>query len=357
VLKSLLTNLRGRGGDSATVPGPAASTDVPARQSRFDDRLSVVVPSVAGRKVFFERALHHLAACSVRWPVFVTDHSRPGEEAVLAEVAAHYPALDVRLIRHPPEMHFLERLARCAEAAQTDYVVLHADDDFMMPGAIEASIAFLDEHPGFGACMGRMAFFRVADGGKVIIGSSDGRTRAEETPAARVVQQVANFTPTLYAVHRRGLFVESCLRTLEVTTNVTFWQYLASCITVARGKLKTLDGIYYLRLNNKIGWRSQLIAQRDPSHWPYLAVASDFSTELAAFRRALLDLVGGDAGRDALATEIDDACLWLIRRGLCSTNREPPEPQEEAFLKRLNTLGTEEQRHLAYCVRCVRGGG
>ena len=357
MLKSLLTNLRGRGGDSATVPGPAASTDIPARQSRFDDRLSVVVPSVAGREVFFERALHHLAACSVRWPVFVTDHSRPGEEAVLAEVAARYPALDVRLIRHPPEMHFLERLARCADAAQTDYVVLHADDDFMMPATIETSIAFLDGHPGFGACKGRTALFAVADGGQVSVGRSDGRTRAEETPAARVVQHVANFTPTLYAVHRRGVFVESCLRTLEVTTNVTFWQYLASCITVARGKLKTLDGIYYLRLDNEIGWRSQLIAQRDPGHWPYLAVAPDFSTELAVFKRALFDLVGGDTGRDALATEIDDACLWLIRRALCNATREPREPQEEAFSKRLNTPGSEEHRHLEYCVRCVRGGG
>ena len=54
--------------------------------------------------------------------------------------------------------------------------------------------------------------------------------------------------------------------------------------------------------------------------------------------------------------EIDDACLWLLRRALCSATREPPEPHEEGFLRRLNARGSEEQRHLDYCVRCVRGG-
>jgi glycosyltransferase domain-containing protein len=356
MLKALLRNLHRRGVSPAAAAEPTALTEIPARQSRFADRLSLIVPSVAGRGVFFERALRHFAACAVQWPVFVTDHSRPDEGAVLAAIVARYPTLDVRLIRHPPEMHFLERLARCAEAAQTDYVVVHADDDFMMPAAIEASLAFLDEHSDFGACKGRMAFFTIAHGGKVIVGSSDGRTRAEEAPAARVLRHVENFNPTLYAVHRRGLFIESCRRTLAVTTNVTFWQYLASCIALAHGKLKTLDGVYYLRLNNELGWRSQLIAQRDPTHWPYLAVAADFSAELASFKRALFDLIAGDARGASLKAEIDDACLWLIRRALCSATREPPEPHEEGFLSRLNAPGSEEQRHLDYCVRCVRGG-
>ena len=350
MLKSLLNNLRGRGGVSA------APSDVPARQSRFADRLSLIVPSVAGREVFFERALRHFAECAVRWPVLVTDHSGPGRDRNLAAVAARYPALDLRLILHPPEMHFLERLARCAEAARTDYVVVHADDDFMMPAAIEASIAFLEAQPGFGACKGRMAFFTMADDGEARVGRSDGRTRAEETPAARVIRHVASFTPTLYAVHRCELFIESCRRAIAVTTNVTFWQHLASCITVARAKLKTLDDVYYLRLNNEIGWRAQLMARRDPSHWPYLAVAPELSRELTAFKQALLELVGGDALRDALAAELDDACLWLLRRALCEKTREPPEPEENAFLERFNAPGSAEQRHLDYCVRSVRGG-
>jgi len=350
VLKSLLNNLRSRGGVSA------APSDVPVRQSRFADRLSLIVPSVAGREVFFERALRHFGECAVRWPVLVTDHSGPGRDANLPAVAARYSALDLRWFRHPPEMHFLERLARCAAAAPTDYVVVHADDDFMMPAAIEASIAFLDAQPGFGACKGRMAFFTIGEDGGARVGGSDGRTRAEETPAARVIQHVANFTPTLYAVHRRELFIESCRHALAVTTNVTFWQHLASCITVARAKLKTLDDVYYLRLNNELGWRAQLMARRDPSHWPYLAVSPELSTELTAFKQALLDLVAGDARRDALAADLDDACLWLLRRALCERTREPPEPEEKAFLERFNAPGSAEQQHLDYCVRCVGGG-
>src|SRR5262249_57047842 len=120
---------------------------------------------------------------------------------------------------------------------------------------------------------------------------------------------------------------------------------------VARARLKAREAVYYLGLNNEIGWRGRLMARRDPSHWPYLAVAPELSSELTAFKQALFALVGGDARRDALAAEIDDACLWLLRRALCEKTREPPEPEENAFLERFNAPGSAEQRHLDYRLR------
>ena len=195
----------------------------------------------------------------------------------------------------------------------------------MMPAAVESSIEFLDSNPEFAACQGRMAAFRIPAPGQVHIDKIDGRMRTEDDAGDRILRQLANFTPTLYAIHRREVFMECCLRTLEYTTNVTFWQYLASCIALLRGKLGTVDELHYVRLNNELGWRSQLIGQRDPSHWPYLAVSGDFSTELARFRSALLALLGTDAETD-LSRRIDDACIWLIRRGLCRMTEAPPEP-------------------------------
>jgi glycosyltransferase domain-containing protein len=350
MLRSVLRSLRR--GTAPPAPQSGADTRSPLKQSRFADRLSIIVPSVADRARFFDTALGHFATCAVRWPIVVSDHSATEQASVLAGVAARHPGLDLRMLRHPPAMHFLERLAACAEAAQTDYVVLHADDDFMIPAAMESCIAFLDANPDFAACMGRMAWFRAAALDKTQVNTIDGRTRAEEDAAERLINHVANFNPTLYAIHRREVFVESCVRTLDFTRNVIFWQYLQSCIAVLRGKLKTLDGLYYLRLHNDVGWRAQLIARRDSSHWPHIAVSPEFSAELGRFKNGLHALLGG-AEPDRSA-RIDDACIWLIRRGLCEKTRDPDEAWAAGFLARLLAAGSEEHELLQYAVQCVR---
>lgn len=237
----------------------------------------------------------------------------------------------------------------------------------MFPAGAEACIEYLDAHPDYAVCKGRMAAFSVA---KPPPGVSDwaelgaetqarvvmhfGRTRAEDDLAARLLNHVANFNPTLYAVHRREVFIEAYARAREITENVIFWQYLASCLTLARGKLRTLDQAYYLRLDNEAGWRSQLIARRDPSHWPFLALAPDFSTQLGQFRNALAALLPAPAQgaleRDAA---LDEACIWLLRRALCGTARDPNEDYESTFFSRLRAEGTAEHALLRYCVRCV----
>jgi len=361
VLLRLLKQFGRRGGAA-----PQAATPPPP-QRRFADRLSLILPSVAGRGALFERALRHLAACKVRWPVLVTDHSAPERAGELAAIAARYPQLDLKILRHAPEAHFLERLVNCARAAGTQYVALHADDDFMFPAGAEACIEYLDAHPDYAACKGRMAAFSVA---KPPPGVSEwaelgteaqgqavthiGRTRAEDDLAARLLNHVANFNPTLYAVHRREVFIDAYGRAREINENVIFWQYLASCLTLSRGKLRTLDEPYYLRLDNATGWRSQLIARRDPSHWPFLALAPDFSAQLAQFRSTLAELLLAP-GNAALEREalLDEACIWLLRRALCGSGRDPIEDYEKTFISRLHTEGSAEHDLLRYCLQCV----
>ena len=105
MLGSMLKNLRHR----AAPPAPKAEAGLatPVPQTRFADRLTIVVPSVAGRLRFFDTALRHFATCGVRWPIVVSDHSTTEHEGVLGGAAARYPGLDLRVLRHPPGMHFL----------------------------------------------------------------------------------------------------------------------------------------------------------------------------------------------------------------------------------------------------------
>ncbi len=245
----------------------------------------------------------------MRWPIVVTDHSGPADQAALATIAAQFKELDLRILRHEPEAHFLDRIVDCARAVDTDYVVLHADDDFMLPQAMERSIDFLDRSPEYVACKGRMAAFHAAASGSVMVNPHEGRSRDEDDPTTRVLRHLASFSPTLYAIHRREAFADTYAAALRGTENVIFWQYLASCLTVLHGKIKTLEEPYYLRLDNDQGWRSQLVGTRDKTHWPYLLLAEDFSGQLARFIDVLSAAMPPSAAPGERREAIEDACI------------------------------------------------
>src|SRR5262245_60438455 len=98
--------------------------------------VTLIVPTVHHRAALFARTLRYLEAIGWRSPVVVSDHSPQPHAGVIAD-AARRCSLELRLLRHPPEMHFLERLADCARQAATPYVHLHADDDFVVPATLD----------------------------------------------------------------------------------------------------------------------------------------------------------------------------------------------------------------------------
>lgn len=314
-------------------------------------RATLLVPTVASRADLFRRVLIHFELYRYGGPILVSDHSPESDRDVLARVAADFPSLDVTLRYHDPDLPFLERLADCADVATTPYTALHADDDFMHFGALASCTDFLDANPDYSACKGRMAFFRIKNQDLKVNGHR-GRTRNEPNVFTRLTRHLGSFTATLYSVHRREQFIESCRRTLSLTENVIFWQYLSSCITIIQGRLKTLDELFYLRQQNTTGWQQTLINQRDPEHWPYLVTSPKFSHYLDEFRHGLLAVLNEKAGNqpDGFANSFEDALVWLVRHGIAKQQMEPPEPKEEDLYAKFGDVSTPEAKFLGTCV-------
>jgi glycosyltransferase domain-containing protein len=360
MLRSLIKELTRSGRQSTNGAAPAAGRIATTEESlalmRIDaaghdllrDTVTLLLPTVASRAHFLQAALLHLADCGLSARVIIADHSEDAQRHVVPEVAASVPQLDVTVVWHPPATHFLERMARSASEAKTRYVVIHADDDYMLVPGILASVRWLEAHPAHVACQGRTYFMRVEPGGRVLAGPQRCLSREEDSAAARVVAQCSNFTPTFYAVTRTETFIAALSRTLDFTDNVIFWQYLSSCFVVAQGHLRTLDDLYYLRLDNPGGWRATLVKERDPSHWPYLLMSSNFSAELARFKLGLLATLDAPDPQHA-ADLVDDCCLALIRRALGL--RGAKEEAEQLLLERLQQAGTPENGVLLECGR------
>jgi glycosyltransferase domain-containing protein len=318
-------------------------------------KATLIIPSVHSRAALLDRALSHLEAQQFRGEVIVSDHSPAGQTSVLREVLARHRALRVLALEHDPAWHFLQRLTDCAEAAQSDYVAVHADDDFMFVDALDECAGFLEHHADFAAAKGRMLFFSLQPDKPPALGQHEGYPRTEDDVAQRVLRHVANFNATLYAVHRRAQFIESHGAALARTANVIFWQYLASCLTLVQGKLHVAEAPYYFRQDNPTGWRSTLVRERAREHWPMLILAPEFPALLGAFAAGLREALAAAHVRidAALERQLDDAYLWLIRRALCGVVKNESAEQDKAFLQRVASAGTPENLLLTACIeRC-----
>lgn len=280
--------------------------------SRLED-LTIIVPYLPGRELFLQTLLAHFATSRIMCPVIMTVNSDAPHEAEVERIVTAHPDQEVRVLYHPMAVHFVDRLIACARAATTKYVFVHSDDDFVVAGALADCVDFLNKHEDHVACEGRSFFFSIK-GRELAPQAQRFLTRDESQAARRVLEHCRRYTNTFHAVTRRDAFVLSNEQTMAHTRQVIYWQYLSSCWLIALGKLKVLDRLYYMRLDNPGGERAQLMKRADRSHWPYLIVAPNFSEEQERFKVGLMAALKGQAQREQLAALVDECCLGLIRR-------------------------------------------
>ena len=117
-------------------------------------RVALIIPTVHTRIQSFSRTLAYLAQCRYGDPIVVSDHSPPERAAPVADALRRHPELDITLVQHPPDLHFLKRLADCAAKVDTPYVHLHADDDFILPSTLALLVKAMERDPGCAAATG-----------------------------------------------------------------------------------------------------------------------------------------------------------------------------------------------------------
>jgi glycosyltransferase domain-containing protein len=275
--------------------------------------LTIIVPYLPGRVRFLETLMAHFAASRILCPVIMTVNSDAPREPEVERIVAAHAELNVRVLYHPMAVHFVDRLIACAREATTKYVFVHSDDDVVVAGALADCVDFLNAHDDYVACEGRSFFFSIK-GTQLVPQAQRFLTRDEGHGAQRVLEHCQRYTNTFHAVTRREAFVASNEQTMAHTRQVIYWQYLSSCWLIALGKLKVLDRLYYMRLDNPGGERAQLVKRADRSHWPYLIVAPNFSEEQERFKVGLMAALTGQAPSEQLAVVVDECCLGLIRR-------------------------------------------
>jgi glycosyltransferase domain-containing protein len=274
--------------------------------------VTLIIPSVYHRARFVDRVLYYLSHSGLRCPIVVTDHSPQEHTSVISDIVKRQRGLDVTLLVHPTDMHFLNRLSNCAAVAGTPFVHLHADDDFVVRPTLKLLIAEMEQRPELAAAMGLNVHVTFETGELTMLPKT---ALQQAKPFDRLVGQLQTYSSVLYALRRREEFMESLSFAAERCPDVQFWQYLESCVAVLPGPIAVLEDLHYVREVHSEKWSVSLTRERSPDHFPYLILSPEFSPRVAAYREALV------AACEARRVPIDRAALdaglvHLLHRGL-----------------------------------------
>lgn len=136
----------------------------------------------------------------------------------------------------------------------TPYVVLCADDDFVVPKGLERCIEFLDANSDYVAAQGKHISFKqsaVMPRLAAWEAAINIRSIECESPVTRFITHFSDYnSPTFYAVHRTNVMQSIWKSASEYTNDVRFGELLPTLLTVLYGKVKVLDILYAARENH-----------------------------------------------------------------------------------------------------------
>ena len=319
-----------------------------------DDRaFSVVIANKDGQP-FLERTLDYLIDLEYPGHVVICDSSEGPARDAAARCQADYPDLWLDVIQYPPETRILDKLCDTLRTVESELVLLHANDDFMVPAEVNRCVEVMSADSGFSAARGRIALFgfesaKKNDGSGPAVALFDYPMRAyiEDDPVVRALDMIGRYSATFYSVHRRHLLVENFRLTENATKNVIFFQYLSSTLMAMQGRIWCGDRLFYARQTHARSMSTQM-RQGDYEHWPLLITSQNFSSYYRDFRSCLCDWAQERLGvpREAFGPRIDRAAAdGLLNRGFCQRETELP-VEEQLFKARLHDSSTDEHREL-----------
>lgn len=129
----------------------------------------------------------------------------------------------------------------------TPYVVLNADDDFLVPGAVNACVDFLKQNADYSLCEGIHISYKIQnDPAGVSFGQLYSQMKSIENANAsdRVNSYLPYYYPIFYGVYKTTLLQANFKSTKTETDDLRFFEILPAMLTACAGKIKILDRLF-----------------------------------------------------------------------------------------------------------------
>lgn len=276
------------------------------------DALTCVVPTY-NRSSRLLRLLRYYHASGCQAQIHVLDS---GDQETLrgAELDALMRACAITLRRYDSDTPPLMKILQGLEEVSTPFVVLWADDDLLVPSALEDGVRLLTVRPEYSVVHGRSGLFAVREGQIQWVAPYLQRPILDETASARLRNHLQHYSVMFYSVHRTAAFRENVRRVCQSGLDWHTWGEIAlSALAVIQGKACCLSRLYMLREGHDGMWSAKIDRERNADPFDWLTdtafVRQHGSFEL--FRDCLVpELVRQDGVSVQQAREVVKQALW-----------------------------------------------
>lgn len=208
------------------------------------------------RSEFLERLLRYYVRTGYQHWIFIGDSSSPEHLARNRKTVAEFSRQLQIIHREYPEESSCGCLEQLSHSITTPYCAFVADDDFLCTAGIERCVAFLEEHPECGAAHGTGLMLQT-EGGRPygVIGNVRYYPQAvltADTGAQRLTELLTvSLAALLYSVHRTTIWRDMFrgLSALKGVSNQNVFkdELIPTCVSVVRGSVNEVDGLYLIR--------------------------------------------------------------------------------------------------------------
>jgi glycosyltransferase domain-containing protein len=175
-------------------------------------------------------------------PIIIADSSK--EEHFFSNWKANLTYL------YTPGLTYTQKIEKLLDTVTTPYMVMNADDDFIVPAGLYDCVQFLNDNESYSAAQGMiLKYYKNTIEKKVRFGllyKGDYSLNMDD-PMERLQNLFHPYKSLLYAVHRTNI-LRACYKNAgKGIRNLYLNEYLVSIGTVLLGKTKDMPSLYQLR--------------------------------------------------------------------------------------------------------------
>jgi glycosyltransferase domain-containing protein len=208
----------------------------------MDELITLLIPTY-NRHQYLKRILEYYQDCSFH--VIVADSSKNGYNSTTPQPRSFQ-------YLHFPDISLTQKLETALNEVKTKYVVMCADDDFIIADRIFDCINFLENNKEYSAVQGNAISYKKED----LNGSKIGFSSLYENPVQEIVNDnllerlkelFEAYRTTFSAVHYTDNLKFAFKSAGKVIQNLYLNEYLTAIIPVISGKYKELPFLYQVR--------------------------------------------------------------------------------------------------------------
>jgi len=218
------------------------------------DKITIVIPTY-NRYPFLLRLLQFYSSYNLVIKFLILDSTpKYPKDKRLQKILS---MKNIQWKRYDPDIFFVDKIARGSKFIETEYAVLCADDDFIIPSTLRSCIEFLNTHQDYSSAHGLYFSHPNSDYLKnksFTLWFSDGHSISDNSPIERLKAYLCRvngkgYVPH-YSVHRSNQFKLIWTETNNYVSDWGLSELFPCCMSLIYGKMKVLREFYASREKN-----------------------------------------------------------------------------------------------------------